>query len=330
MSLHLGRTVVNMVGLAAAAVVAITAGMHFQHASGAVPPPSTAARSTAPMSYLGLYEPTSPQSYSGVDRFTRLIGYRPNIAVYYSGWWEPFQLHFARAAREHRAIPMVQIEPRDVSLAAIASGEYNSYLRAYARVVRRFGHPVILSFGHEMNADWYGWGYRHTSPSVFIAAWRHIHNLFDATGTTNVIWLWTVNVVGGPQVSAVKAWWPGASYVTWIGVDGHYFQPHIKFVDLFGATLGQVRRLSRSPVLIAEAGIAPYVGISKIADLFSGAQSHGVIGVVWFDVQGHNMRVVNNPAAIAAFRAAASKYLKHTRGNRPDLASADHPPGLRP
>ena len=325
MRAHLGKTVVNMAGLAVAAVIAVTAGIHFQHASGAVPPPSTAAQAAPPMSYLGLYEPTSPQSYSGVERFTRLIGYRPNIAVYYSSWWEPFQLHFVRAARKHQAMPMVQIEPSDVSLAAIAAGKYDSYLRAYARAVRLFGHPVILSFGHEMNADWYGWGYRHTPPSVFIAAWRHVHNLFAATGTTNVIWLWTVNVVGGPQVSAVKAWWPGASYVTWIGVDGHYFQPHIKFVDLFGATLGQVRKLSRSPVLIAEAGIAPYVGISKISDLFSGAQAHGVLGVVWFDVQGHNMRVVNNPAAIAAFRAAASKYLRHTRGSRPDPASADHP-----
>jgi mannan endo-1,4-beta-mannosidase len=329
MNVHLCRVVVNMVGLAVAAVIAVTAGMHFQHASGAVPPPSTAARSARPMSYLGLYEPTSPRSYSGVEKFTRLIGYRPNIAVYYSSWWEPFQFHFARAAMKHQAMPMVQIEPSDVSLAAIAEGKYNSYLRAYARAVRRFGHTVILSFGHEMNADWYGWGYRHTSPSVFIAAWRHIHNLFAKTGTTNVIWLWTVNVVGGPQVSAVKAWWPGASYVTWIGVDGHYFEPHIKFVDLFGATLGQVHKLSRRPVLIAEAGIAPYVGVAKISDLFSGAEAHGVLGVVWFDVQGHNMRVVTNPVAISAFRTAADKYLRHPGGKRLDSAPGDHAQGLR-
>jgi Glycosyl hydrolase family 26 len=329
MNVHLGRVVVNVTGLAVAALIAVTAGMHFQHASGAVPPPSSAVRSARPMSYLGLYEPTSPQSYSGVERFTRLIGYRPNIAVYYSSWWEPFQLHFARAASRHKAMPMVQIEPSDVSLAAIAAGKYNSYLRAYARAVRRFGHTVILCFGHEMNADWYGWGYRHTSPSVFIAAWRHVHDLFAATGATNVIWLWTVNVVGGPQVSAVKAWWPGASYVTWVGVDGHYFERHIKFVDLFGAALGQVRKLSHRPVLIAEAGIAPYVGIAKIADLFSGAQAHGVLGVVWFDVQGHNMRVVNNPAAIAAFRAAANRYLRHTRGSRQNPARIDYTQGFR-
>jgi mannan endo-1,4-beta-mannosidase len=325
MRLHWGSVAVNMVGLVAAAAIAVSAGVRFQHTSDAVPPPAAAARPPQPMPYLGLYEPTSPRSYSGVAKFTRLVGYRPNIAVYYSSWWEPFQLRFARAARKHQATPMVQIEPSDVSLAAIAAGKYNAYLRAYAAAVRRFGHPVILSFGHEMNADWYGWGYQHTSPKVFIAAWRYLHNFFAATGTTNVIWLWTVNVVGGPQVSGVQAWWPGAPYVTWIGVDGHYFEPGIKFVDLFGATLAQVRKLSDSPVLIAEAGIAPYVGISKINDLFSGAESHGVLGVVWFDVQGHNMRVLNNPAAIAVFRTAAKKYLKQDRGHLPAPASADDP-----
>lgn len=296
--------------------------VHFHHASGAVPPPTPASRPAPPMSYLGLYEPTAPQSYSGIEKFTRLIGYRPNIAVYYSSWWEPFQLHFARAANAHRAIPMVQIEPSAVSLAAIATGKYDSYLRAYARAVRLFGHPVILSFGHEMNADWYNWGYRHTGPAVFRAAWRHIYNVFTATGATNVIWLWTVNVVGGPQVSAVNRWWPGPSYVTWTGIDGHYFQPHIRFANLFGATLGQVRKLGRNPVLIAEAGIAPYVGVSKITDLFSGAQAHGLLGVVWFDVQGHNMRVENDPAAISAFKAAVSKYLQHPRQRRASKLSA--------
>ena len=74
----------------------------------------------------------------------------------------------------------MQINPKDVSLAAIASGHYDSYLRSYAEAVRSYRGPVILSFGHEMNGSWYSWGYRHTSPAVFVAAWRHIVTLFRA------------------------------------------------------------------------------------------------------------------------------------------------------
>ena len=79
-------------------------------------------------------------------------------------------------------MPLVQIEPTGVSLAAIASGRYDTYLRSYAAAVKAFGGQVILSFGHEMNGYWYSWGYRHTSPAVFVAAWRHIVTVFRAAG----------------------------------------------------------------------------------------------------------------------------------------------------
>jgi hypothetical protein len=219
---------------------------------------------------------------------------------------------------------MVQIEPRGISLAAIAAGQYDSYLTSYARAVRSYGQPVILCFGHEMNADWYNWGYRDTPPSVFVAAWRHIHDLFAALGADNVRWLWTVNVVGGPQVRSIRAWWPGAAYVTWVGIDGHYFQPSNQFTQLFGATLRQIRQLTRAPMLIAEAGIAPYVGIAKITDLFAGAQAHGLLGVVWFDVTGRNLRIENDPAAIATFEQAVAKYFKPTTSGRPGKAAISY------
>ena len=312
---------INALGFAVALAVAVAAGIHFETHRGGVQSPYTQAAPRL-LSDLGVYEPTSPGSYSGVEEFSRLIRHRPQIAVYYSSWWEPFQAAFARAAHRNLATPMVQMEPRGIGLAAIAAGQYDSYLSSYARAVRSFGQPVIISFGHEMNADWYGWGYRHTSPAVFVAAWRHIHNLFTAAGAGNVTWLWTVNVTGGSQVTTIGQWWPGAAYVTWAGVDGHYFDPSIRFPQLFGATLSQVRRLTRDPVLIAESGIAPDVGISKITDLFAGAQAHGLLGVVWFDVQGHNARIEGDPAAIATFQRAVSRYCEPTNNQNPVTTAA--------
>ena len=75
-------------------------------------------------------------------------------------------------------MPLVQINPKGINLAAIASGHYDSYLSSYAEAVRSYHRPVILGFGHEMNGNWYSWGYRHTSPADFVAAWRHIVTLF--------------------------------------------------------------------------------------------------------------------------------------------------------
>lgn len=315
------RTLVVVVAAAVALSIVVAEGIHFQHVKDAVPQPRIyTPPPPPPLSYLGVYEPTSPASYSGVDRFSQLIGRSPNIAVYYSSWFEPFQLSFARASEKRHALPMVQIEPKGIDVGSIAAGKYDAYLQEYAHAVRSFGQPVLLAFGHEMNADWYSWGYRHTKPAVFVAAWRHITQVFAAEKADNVRWLWTVNAVGGPRVSAISAWWPGASYVTWVGIDGHYYQLNAGFPQLFGATLNQVRKLTSHPVLVAEAGIAPYVGIAKIADLFAGARAHAIIGVVWFDVAGSNLRIENDPAAITAFKSAVSKYLtsatqgSHARG----------------
>ena len=101
--------------------------------------------------------------------------------MYYSGWYVPFPTGFAKTVANHGAVPLVQMDPDGINIAHIASGRYDGYLSYYAEAVRAYSHPVILSFGHEMNGNWSDWGYRHTSPAAFVAAWQHIVNLFRVT-----------------------------------------------------------------------------------------------------------------------------------------------------
>jgi mannan endo-1,4-beta-mannosidase len=263
-----------------------------------------------PASYIGVYGRGVPGSYAGVTAFSTRTGLSPQLVLYYSGWFEPFQASFARTVSEHGAVPLVQINPKGVSLAAIAEGRYDGYLRAYARAVRAYDHPVILSFGHEMNGDWYPWGYRHESPSAFVAAWRHIVTLFRDLKTRNVTWLWTVNVVHkGGSIARPGPWWPGNAYVTWVGLDGYYYKPSWKFAPLFGPTIAAIRELTHDPILIAETSAAPTTDQpAKIADLFAGVHLYGLLGFVWFDsVHDRDWRL-NGPAAIMAFRRGARAY----------------------
>ena len=272
--------------------------------------------SPAPMSKLGIFEPGVPRSYTPVANFTAAAGVRPNLDVYYSGWYEPFRAAFAAAAARHGAEALVQIDPAGIDLAAIAAGTYDSYLRSYAGAVRAYGHPVILSFGHEMNASWYSWGLAHTAPATFVAAWRHIVGLFRTAGASNVTWLWTVNVTGSSQAGPIAPWWPGNSYVTWVGLDGYFFQLSQTFRTLFGPTIAAVRALTGDPVLIAETGATPTAGKpAKIASLFAGAHRYGLIGFVWFDADTEqNWRVSHDPPAIAALRAGVAAYMKPVPG----------------
>ena len=177
-------------------------------------PPSSA-------SYLGVFTKGIPDSYEPVTAFKTATKTDPDIVMYYSGWFVPFPTGFANTVASHGAVPLVQMNPDGINIAQIASGRYDGYLSAYAAAVHAYPHPVILSFGHEMNGNWSDWGYRHTSPAAFVAAWRHIVKLFRALGANNVTWLWTVNIINdsrsGKVDSRLRQWWPGSSYVTWVG-----------------------------------------------------------------------------------------------------------------
>jgi glycosyl hydrolase family 26 len=269
-----------------------------------------------PQSYLGLFARGVPDSYAPVRSVTRRTGVHPNIALYYSGWFERFQTSFAVQAQHNGAVPFIQLDPDGISLAAIVAGAYDNYLERYATSVAgygaRTGQGVIISFGHEMNGSWYHWGYRHTAPQVFVAAWRHIVTLFRSQGANDVTWLWTTNIIdrkGG--IPDPKPWWPGQRYVNWIGIDGYFYHPSWTFASLFGPTIKAVRALTTAPlpILVAETGVARSAGQpAKIANLAAGIQAYGLLGFVWFNAPGIRNWQLHGPAAIAAFRQAAKNY----------------------
>ncbi len=182
----------KLLGIAAIAVavitgvaITVTAALHFHAAasrSAVSSAPVLATLPARPESYLGVYVTGVPDSYAGVPAFTSTTGVRPDVLTYYSGWLEPFRTGFADAAARQGAVPLVQIDPGRFSLGAIATGQYDRYLGAYAAAVRSYRLPVILSFGHEMNGYWQLWGYGNASPAIFVAAWRHIVTLFRTLG----------------------------------------------------------------------------------------------------------------------------------------------------
>jgi hypothetical protein len=276
---------------------------------------STAAAAPLPTnqaSYLGVYEHGALEAYQAIADFAQAAGQQPNLVGYYSGWGEPFESSFAEAVSGHDAITILQWDPTLASVQKIASGGYDGYLRSFAGSVRKFGRPVVIGFGHEMNAYWYSWGYGHLPAATFVAAWRHIVTLFRQQGTSNVTWLWTLQA-DEQGTGAIASWWPGEKYVTWVGIDGYYYRPSETFFSIFGKTIAEVRMLTGLPVLLSEVAVGPEAGQArKIPDLFEGMRHYGTLGLVWFDIAQHggvyhqDWRIEDNPLAEAAFRRDAS------------------------
>jgi glycosyl hydrolase family 26 len=270
--------------------------------------------------HLGVFEPGATASYRPVTRFAAAVGREPDIVLYYSGWGEPFLARFAQTAYGHGAEPLVQMYPGSMTMAQIADGSHDAYLRSYAAQVARFGHPVILSFAPEPNGSWYAWGWGHTPASTWVAAWRHVVSVFRAAGAANVTWLLTLNIAF-PRSGPVTAYWPGAAYVDWIGIDGYYVRPGDTFGRLFMPTVRAVRALTSKPLLVSEAAVGPAAGQSRgIANLFTAIRRHRLTGLIWFDKRQHrgvyhqDWRLEDSAAAVAKFRREARDFGRRLPG----------------
>ena len=186
----------------------------------------------------------------------------------------------------------------------------------------------MLSFGHEMNGNWYHWGNTKTSPRLFIAAWQHLHSLFVKAGAINVTWCWNVNtwqpaLTGKANygITPARRWWPGTQYVDWSGLDADFATPDNTFRGVFGYPLRALHRIAHKPVLIAETAAAQGPSQPRqIRSLFSGLRRRtNVIGAVWFESHNSNVRenwlIEGQRAAIAAFRAGAKSLTRINRSS---------------
>lgn len=260
--------------------------------------------------YLGIALDGTPTQEAPVRDFTTQAGKQPNLREYYAKWGDPFLAYNNRTVWDRGQLPFLVWEPYSSTAGQIAAGKDDAYIRTFADAVRDYNRPLALSFGHEMNGDWYPWGSQKTSAADFARAWRHIHDLFTDEGAANVIWVWSPNVINPVPGVRLQPYYPGNAYVDWIGIVGYYAHTGpITFSTVFGPTLKEIRRFSRKPFLVAETGVqAGDRKPAEIADLFRGVASRAdMLGLVWFNIKKEaDWRINSGPASLAAFRRAAA------------------------
>ncbi|MCW3124112.1 MAG: hypothetical protein JWQ38_3604 [Flavipsychrobacter sp.] len=124
--------------------------------------------------------------------------------------WEPWLSDFN--AEEY---PVAGKEDRNKDgMKDVAAGLYDPYLKQWATSARKVGKPFFLRFGHEMNDGYrYPWGPQNNAPEAYVAAWQHVHDVFQKQGAKNVIWIWSPH-----PAYEFKEFYPGDAYVDYIGV----------------------------------------------------------------------------------------------------------------
>lgn len=246
------------------------------------------------------------------------IGRKPAIHLSYYKWDDDWAA--APATREDLAggrIPLVNWEPFDTDFDAIADGHLDTTIRDRARGAKALGHDIFLDFAAEMNES-EGWGGH--DPAKYIAAYRHIHDIFAAEGATNVAWAWCPNVTDSPDAPAAMDYYPGDQYVDWTGVDGYNWGTSVagfewqSFQELFSAIYAQLA-VKGKPIIIGETGSDETGGdkaawIDEIVPTLK--TSFPLIkALVWFDVdKERHWQINSSPASLASYaNMAKDPYL---------------------
>ena len=125
--------------------------------------------------------------------------------------WEPWLSDFQE---EDYPVQREGDERNRNGMKDVAAGVYDAYVNKWAINARKIEKPIFLRFGHEMNDGYrYPWGPHNNTPDEFIAAWKHVHDIFVKQGAKNVIWMWSPH-----PAYEFKEFYPGDNYVDYIGV----------------------------------------------------------------------------------------------------------------
>jgi len=204
---------------------------------------------------------------------------------------------------------------RPWKLSNIINGSLDPYIRKFAESAKEWGHPFFLRFDWEMNGFWFPWseGVNSNKKGEYVAAWRHVHDIFTSVGATNASWVWCPNVDFTRKLIPLNKVYPGDNYVDWTCLDGFNWGKRTDsagwqtFNQVFHETYKRVLKIApHKPMLLGEVA-SNEIGGSKPAWIKNMLREvpryRRIRGLIWFDVKDRNTHwpLESSSKASAAF-----------------------------
>ena len=299
--------------------------------------PSPAVSSSSPRAiYWGaqigdhLTGEQAPWDMNAVYAFERMAGKKVSLVSFNASFascrgakctFNPFPFTPFESLRAHGTIPVFNWSSSSVSegsdpkfaLSKVIHGRYDRYIQEFARSVAAWGHPFFLRFNWEMNGDWFPWseGVNGNRRGQFVAAWRHVHDIFTSVGASNATWVWCPNI---DRDKKLRGLYPGDRYVDWTCLDGYNWGTRWSwarwksFRAVYAKSYAAVRKIApHKPMMFGETASTD-IGGSKAAwikEMFSSLPKRfpKVRALIWFEVndRGTHWPIESSSSVLRSF-----------------------------
>lgn len=295
----------------AGAFVALSA-CSAQHAP-EVDPLGTSPEPLASYVHFGAF--TYGGVWQGMEPVARLethLGRPLDVVHWFMNWDHAYDANLVDGVLASGSAPLISWQPHRQSVADIAAGAYDEYLRSWADGLAAATGVVYLRPFPEMNGEWVPWN---GDPEGLVAAWTRMTALFDEAGATNVRWVWGPNVTDEPRTEAnrMERYYPGAEHVDVLALSGYNWgatRPAIgwrSFEEIFSGGYARLVDLGAQPVWIAEMASSDEGGdkAAWIRDLFASTAFPRLEALVWFDEDKEaDWRLTSAPEVVAAVQGS--------------------------
>jgi hypothetical protein len=264
----------------------------------------------------------APWDMSAVSKFEGMAGKPASLIQFFQPFSScgssgckpyPFPEDPMENIRAHGSIPVLSwssasipssLDQPDFQLSDVIEGRYDAYLTEFAEEAKAWNHPFFLRFNWEMNSNWMPWSEQvnGNAPGQYVAAWRHVHDIFSQVGADNATWTWCPYVDPAGSMQDLSSLYPGGEYVDWTCLDGYNWGTNPaspkgwrSFDQVFSASYDEIveRIAPDKPMMIGEMGSSEYGG-SKSAWITEALEKiptdyPRVRAMLWFDTGADGM-----------------------------------------
>lgn len=285
--------------------------------------------------FIGETNQRFPTMPGALPYYANEVGRAPAVVLWFAYLGKPFDATSFDAVHAAGSVPMITLQPGGslptpnlFPLTALARGDFDSsHLIPWADAARAWGHPFFLRFAHEMNsARTYPWGTAPGNPNLntpadYVAAWRHVHDVFAAQNVTNAKWVFCPEEGAGALIAEN---YPGDAYVDWLCFDAYNRGTAgnvgwRSMLQTMKQTYDAVAALSPSkPIVVGETSSvedggdkAQWITQGLLQDI--PAQLPRIRIFLWFDAihtdpmgVTHDWEIASSPAALTAYKSVVA------------------------